>query len=119
MDLGLRAIKAGYRNLYLGSVAGIHHESKTRKDFCEDLEQVILYERHAGLIQPQMLRQMGYDTFTGLQQGAAWFAKPLRYRIADRINQTLKGALGPFHRQLRNLWKQWESSQKTPGSRPA
>ena len=119
VDLGLRAIKAGYRNLYLGSVAGIHHESKTRKDFCEDLEQVILYERHAGLIQPQMLRQMGYDTFTGLQQGAAWFAKPLRYRIADRINQTLKGALGPFHRQLRNLWKQWESSQKTPGSRPA
>ena len=111
VDICLRAARSGYRSLYLGSVTGIHHESKTRKDFCEDLEQVILYERHADLIQPMMMRQLGYDTFAGLQQGAAWFAKPLRYRIADRANAVLKGILGPFHRQLRNLWKQWESSQ--------
>jgi GT2 family glycosyltransferase len=112
VDICLRARRAGFRNFYLGSVAGIHHESKTRKDFCEDLEQVILYERQADLIQPGMLRQMGYDTFAGIEQGSAWFAKPLRYRIADRANAMLKGILGPFHRQLRNLWKQWESSQK-------
>ena len=121
VDICLRAARAGYRNFYLGSVTGIHHESKTRKDFCEDLEQVILYERNAALIQPMMLRQMGYDTFAGLQQGAAWFAKPLRYRIADRANAMLKGILGPFHRQLRNLWKQWESSRKPAqkSTRPA
>lgn len=112
VDICLRATRAGYRNFYAGSVTGIHHESKTRKDFCEDLEQLVLYERHGGMIQPQMLRQMGYDTFTGLQQGAAWFAKPLRYRIADRVNSALKGVLGPFHRQLRNVWKQWESTRK-------
>ncbi|MEY4631433.1 MAG: putative glycosyltransferase EpsH [Pseudomonadota bacterium] len=121
VDICLRAARAGYRSFYLGSVTGIHHESKTRKDFCEDLEQVILYERHAALIQPMMMRQLGYDTFAGLQQGAAWFAKPLRYRIADRVNAALKGILGPFHRQFRNLWKQWESNQKQQrkSTRPA
>jgi GT2 family glycosyltransferase len=110
VDINVRAIKAGYRNLYLGSVGGIHHESKTRKDFCEDLEQVILYERNADQIQPLMLRQLGYDTFLGLQTGAAWFAKPLRYRIADRVNNALKSILGPFHRRLRSSWKQLETN---------
>lgn len=109
VDICLRAISAGYRNFYLGSVMGIHHESKTRKDFCEDVEQVILFQRHGGLIQSQMLRQLGYDTFHGMLQESAWFTKPLRYRIADRINFVLKRVLGPFHRQLRNTWKQWES----------
>jgi GT2 family glycosyltransferase len=110
VDLGLRAIRAGYRNFYLGSVQGLHHESKTRKDFCEDLEQVILYERNTDLIQTQMLRQLGYDTFAGLQTGASWFAKPLRYRLADRANNLLKAVLGPFHRRLRSKWKQLEAN---------
>jgi hypothetical protein len=114
VDIALRAIKAGYRNFYLGSVSGIHHESKTRKDFCEDLEQVILYERHSDLIQKQMIRQMGYNSFVGLQTGSAWFAKPLRYRIADRINHVSKSVLGPFHRRLRSLWKQFEAKLTPP-----
>jgi GT2 family glycosyltransferase len=110
VDIGLRAIRAGYRNFYLGSVTGLHHESKTRKDFCEDLEQMILYQRNSDQIQRQMIRQLGYDTFIGLQTGASWFAKPLRYRIADRANNILKVILGPFHRRLRSKWKQLEAN---------
>ncbi len=110
VDICLKAVRVGYKNFYLGSIKGTHHESKTRKDFCEDLEQIILYERNSDLIQGQMLRQLGYDSFVGLQTGASWFAKPLRYRLADRANNLLKSILGPFHRRLRSQWKQLEAS---------
>ena len=38
VDICLRALEAGYRNYYLGSLTAIHHESKSRGVANEDLE---------------------------------------------------------------------------------
>ncbi len=54
----LRALEAGLRNYYLGSLTGIHHESKSRGVANEDLEFSTLYERHGRTIASWRLRHL-------------------------------------------------------------
>ena len=49
-DLCLRALDAGYRNYYFGSLTGIHHESISRGHVNEDIEYSALHERHGKII---------------------------------------------------------------------
>jgi hypothetical protein len=50
VDICLRALDAGYRHYYLGSLEGIHHESLSRAAVGEDLELTAVHERHARVI---------------------------------------------------------------------
>ncbi len=54
----LRALEAGYRNYYLGSLSGIHHEGKSRGLSNEDVEFSALYERQGGTIGAWRLRHL-------------------------------------------------------------
>ena len=49
-DICLRALDAGYRHYYLGSLEGIHHESISRGSASEDIEFARLHERHGQMI---------------------------------------------------------------------
>ena len=46
VDTCMRALDAGYRNYYLGSLSGIHHESISRGVTNEDLEISFLHQRN-------------------------------------------------------------------------
>ncbi|CAN5852261.1 hypothetical protein BH23PLA1_BH23PLA1_02350 [soil metagenome] len=46
VDLCARALEQGYRNYYLGTLTGIHHESKSRGRVTEEVEFSALHERH-------------------------------------------------------------------------
>ena len=50
VDICLRALDAGYRNYYLGSLEGIHHEALSRGFPIEDIEFTRLHERHGQTI---------------------------------------------------------------------
>jgi GT2 family glycosyltransferase len=50
VDMCVRALAAGYRNYYLGSLSGFHHESKSRGFMNEDVEISFLHERNEGII---------------------------------------------------------------------
>lgn len=59
VEMCLRALEAGYRNFYLGSLSGIHHESKTRgMSSNEDLDTAYLYERRGQTIARWRLRHL-------------------------------------------------------------
>jgi GT2 family glycosyltransferase len=106
VDICLRAIEAGLKNHYFGTLVGIHHEGLTRGLICEDAEFAALHDRHAATIGRWRLRQLAYD----LQP--RWVERtrderpdetilPLRYRIADRLNYGLKLTLGRLHASLK------------------
>ena len=130
VSMCLKALDAGYRNYYLGSVTGIHHESKSRGTADEDIEFTFLYERLGGVIAssrlldlnrsyrfawPLQVLDWNYPPLPAHELGspavavrhvldtnrAATISLPLRYRLADRLNGALKLGLGPIHGGLR------------------
>jgi GT2 family glycosyltransferase len=106
VDACLRAAALGYRSFYLGTVEGVHHESKTRRPQSEELEQIWLSERYGGQLGALRSRSLGYDVQLGATfaaGGKPWFEMQLRYRVADAINDGLKRLLGPWHRRLKRL----------------
>ena len=58
VDMCLRALDAGYRNYYLGSLSGIHHESESRGSTNEDFEYSVLFERRSRTIAAWRLRHL-------------------------------------------------------------
>ena len=50
VDICLRALDAGYRHYYLGSLEGIHHELMSRGFTIEDIEVARLHECHGPMI---------------------------------------------------------------------
>jgi GT2 family glycosyltransferase len=102
VDLCLRAVGAGYRNYYLGSLTGTHHESISRGHVNEDVEYSALHERHGHTI--------AYWRHRHLQRSrdAAWTSLaisrsrlPLRYRMADLAVGWLKSGTGPAYGSIR------------------
>ncbi len=57
-DICLRALDAGYRNYYYGSLEGIHHESISRGAADEEFELTRLHERHGQVIASWRLRHL-------------------------------------------------------------
>lgn len=101
VDICLRASAAGYQNFYLGSVEGIHHESKTRSPVAEDLELWKLYERNGTEILRSQIARLSYDAFQ--YHHVLNLGKPLRYVIADKINDNLKRIFRPIHSIAKRL----------------
>lgn len=107
VDISLRALELGLRNHYFGTLVGVHHEGLTRGRTCEDAEIAALHERHGATLARWRLRQLAF----GLQP--RWATKtvdmrapdgpkpPLRHRIADRLNEGLRRALGGWHGVLK------------------
>jgi O-antigen biosynthesis protein len=109
-----KAIDAGLRNYYFGTLLGLHYEQKTRGRCHEDVEYVVVSELYSHVFSNWMMRNMSYVEFgepnsaspsqhpvISLHGGQPMIA-PLRYRIADRINNTLKVGLGPIHPLVRS-----------------
>jgi len=105
VDINLKALEAGLTNFYLGTISGIHHESKTRTPSSEDLEFANLHLHHFAAIQDQRVNQLAYDLHVIWSQmdlqSTQWRELPMRYRVADKINNSLKSKLAPFHRIIK------------------
>jgi O-antigen biosynthesis protein len=103
-----RAVEAGLKNYYFGTLVGRHFESKSRGRTIEDAEFTALYERHGAALSRWMLRDLSCSVLPAPplriagRDEAAPLLLPLRYRIADGVNDTLKFALGPAHRFARS-----------------
>lgn len=104
VDICLRASQNGYSNVYLGSVVGIHHESKTRSKVAEDLELSKLHQRNASEILRFRLERLEYDSF---QFGQAHLGMPMRYRVADKVNDAVKSLARPVHGLLKSQLVKW------------
>ena len=101
IDLCFRAFAAGYHNFYLGGVEGIHHESKTRKTNSEESEIALINERHAASFARWSTRT--FCAKLAPREGVTFRARPLRYRIADLLNDALKSIGGHRHRKLKQF----------------
>ncbi|WP_165231627.1 glycosyltransferase [Aquisphaera insulae] len=117
-DICLRALAAGYRHYYLGSVEGTHHESISRGSANEDIEFTCLHERHGGIIAEWRMRHLyhavGHPWLPSAPQDAAspgGYAlvpaghhgrAPLRYRVADSVVGVMKRLLGPAYGRARS-----------------
>jgi GT2 family glycosyltransferase len=128
VDMCLRALDAGFRNYYLGSLTAIHHESKSRGSTNEDIEISFLHQRKGQTIASwrhlHLSRSYRYAwplvvlrwddprssllDYVSQPMPAAFHVDgttpsplPLRYRLADRLNGVLKLVFGPLHGTLR------------------
>jgi GT2 family glycosyltransferase len=131
VSMCLRALEAGYRNYYLGSLSAIHHESKSRGFANEDAEFSFMYERHGPAIAswrnwhliksyryawPILMLPFDYPPppselepsqaepagpYEAPVYGKPVNRLPLRYRLADRLNEAVKDLLGPLHGPVR------------------
>jgi GT2 family glycosyltransferase len=119
VDLCARALEAGYRNYYFGTLVGVHHESRTRGRASEEAEFVALHERHSQTFAYWRLRNLSFTlhhtwpliavppealaappALAAVQHHVLPLpppALPLRYKVADRLNHALKAVLGPVH----------------------
>jgi O-antigen biosynthesis protein len=107
-----RAVEAGLRNYYFGTLVGRHFESKSRGRTIEDAEFTALYERCGAALSRWRLRDLSYSVLPApllriadqdVRPGEpAPQPLPLRYRVADGVNAALKIALGPAHRFVRS-----------------
>lgn len=104
VDLCCRFIQNGKKIFYMGTLVGFHSESETRKQHVEDFEIQMLNQRYGGLLTRSHLSQYGYNLVVPLNAGMKeWYAFPLRYRLADLLNDVCKKMLGPVHRVLRRI----------------
>jgi GT2 family glycosyltransferase len=111
VDIQARALELGLRNHYFGTLVGTHHESKTRGRVSEELERLALHDRHAEVISHWKLRGFHLSLESWPPEPApepdvvvaapAAPPIPLRYKVADRINDVLKRVAGPVHELLR------------------
>jgi O-antigen biosynthesis protein len=118
-----RAVQAGLKNCYFGTLVGLHDEGKTRGTCQEDMEYLAVYEQYGSVLSHWRLRNLSYREVSApaaspavptpripapLRPSAAVapgptprIPAPLRHRVADRINDSFKNVLGPAHPALR------------------
>jgi GT2 family glycosyltransferase len=122
VDINTRALEMGYRNYYFGTLIGTHHETKTRGRLYEEGDHVALQERHGQTIsfwrprsfarapeiwppaiepEPVAIEPAPPREPAEVSIAAGAVPHPLRYKVADRLNQTLKFAIGPAHGALK------------------
>ncbi len=110
--------EAGLSNYYFGTLLGLHYELKTRGRCHEDVEYVAVCERYGLVLSHWMLRNMSYvetsdsshsytppsssPTFSSTPGFLPSGSLPIRYRVADKLNNTLKAILGPVHPLVRS-----------------
>lgn len=102
VDLCCRFFKHGKKVFYMGTLTGVHLESETRKSQAEEFEVQMLNQRHGDVLGLFYLKQYGYNLVApNSADSNEWYAFPLRYRLADRLNKILKDSLGPIHSFLK------------------
>ena len=106
-----KAIEAGLKNYYFGTLLGLHYEMKTRGRCHEDVEYVAVSERYGHVFSHWMLRNLSYAE---LSESTPTFVPhgehPFRYRVADRINNALKAVLGPTHPVVKSsIHRSWHT----------
>jgi GT2 family glycosyltransferase len=133
-----KAIEAGFRNYYFGTLVGLHYELKTRGRCIEDMEFVAVHERYGHVFSRWMRRNLSYTELpdptpmpsTGYVESAVFLTEdvyPLRHMVADRLNHSLKAVLGPAHpvvksgvhrswRLLKNLRSRMNRARPKKGS---
>lgn len=124
VDLCLRALEAGLRNHYFGTLVGIHHESRTRGRSVEDPEFVALHRRHGAALARWRLGVFASHSLAEGCQPVGWppdrveaelpVRLPLRYRIADRIHGAVKRFAGPVSGRIRRAV--WRTATGPPGA---
>jgi GT2 family glycosyltransferase len=124
-----KAVEAGLKNYYFGTLVGRHFESRSRGRSIEDAEFTALYERSGAVLSRWRLRDLSYSVLPapllriaakGVRPGEPApqpppHPVPLRYRVADSVNAALKIALGPAHRFVRSAFA--HSFRLVPGPR--
>lgn len=105
VDLCCRLARVGYEIFYFGTLRGLHYESATRETQTEDFEIQVLNEKHAEVLAAAYVRQYGYDNVVPSGDNTAWFEVPLRYKVADALNDRMKSLLGPVHSTAKKIMK--------------
>jgi GT2 family glycosyltransferase len=107
VEMAIRGRRLGYESFYLGTIEAVHHESATRETSDESVEEVLLSRMYASdLAKAQAHRFSHCEGLDLLGRGAGGIFKlPLRYRVADAVNDRVKKALGPVHRLVKKSIK--------------
>ena len=115
VDLNLKAIEAGYVNVYFGDLIGIHHESLTRGVTAEELEYMQLNRLHRQSIEEERLFFRDKSYFHSLCNAGLLVQfpdhflarmippKPLRYKLVDRLNSWSNSITPALRKPIRNL----------------
>ena len=115
-----KAIQAGLRNYYFGTLVGLHYEQKARGRSIEDMEYVAVQELYGQVFSHWMMRNLSYVEYretvpddepdeppaNPVEEAVIepteaviepTVLHPFRYKVADRFNDTLKAVFGPAH----------------------
>ncbi len=138
VDMCARALEAGYRNYYFGTLMGIHHEGKSRGYCHEEPELAALHERHGKTFAYWRVRYLSHsmDHLWPMLAPALPAPpapppqiievpvvlplppKPVRYKVADKLNSGLK-RLGPIHRAAKlAVLGSWAGMKRLRGQAP-
>lgn len=105
VELAMRGRNAGFDSFYLGTIEAIHHESATRETADESLEEVLLSRTYGKELADGQAHRFshcqGLDLLSRATGGI--YRLPLRYRVADAVNERAKNALGPLHRAVKKM----------------
>ncbi len=96
-----RAVEAGLKNYYFGTLLGLHFELKSRGRAQEDLEYVAVSERYRHVFSHWMMRSLVYSDAGHTLSPPSTSPIPLRYKLVDWLNDRFKTMLGPVHAALR------------------
>lgn len=129
VDLCLRALEAGLRNHYFGTLVGIHHESRTRGSSVEDAEFVALHRRHGAALGRWRMDVFASRALADGCRPIGWppdsveavrpVLLPLRYRIADRIHGAVKRLAGPVRGRIGSATRALPSGDGSASIGPA
>jgi glycosyltransferase involved in cell wall biosynthesis len=103
VDICLRAAKNGLKCHYFGTLNGIHHESVSRSRVNESIEFLYVHEKYALEISRWRYRSFEFSQTGYSEWGQKSHNRPLRYKIADNINDKLK-MLGILHKPVKYLF---------------
>lgn len=125
VDFCAKAIEHGLRNYYFGTLAACDHAPDTAE--CppnREFELSALHERHARVLASWRLRMLVHAVEPLWPRADAGEPrvivvhadpgpKPVRYKVADKLNSGLKRTLGPVHGLLkRGLTGSWRAAKR-------
>lgn len=124
LDFCARAIEAGYRNYYFGTLSAVDHSADPGfAPIDREFERAALWERHARTLSAWRLRMLVHTPepiwplpsavpLAAVVEAMPPFVLPVRYKVADKVNTGLKFALGPFHGWVkRGMTGSWRAAR--------
>lgn len=104
IDFCCRILNSGKHIFYIGTLTGIIDRSESVLSNVTELEILRLNERYSDLLNKYYVGQYGYNLIAP-GGDESWFTvlHPLRYRLADQINDRAKKIAGPIHSLLKKI----------------